>query len=148
MRDGLTLAQAREALASQGITLSDEEAERLLARLPVRFSRRPESEDALATLPAHERADAAVLDEERARTWERIRQVLAAARARLPVRDAALLALTLEDGRKVAEIAAILGTAQKPLYERLSRLRIRLRREFEAAGIDADLIRDLLAEEE
>ena len=148
VRDGLPFDQAVEVLTrNHGVTLDRSELERIGASLPVRVRRRTESEDVLHDAPAIDRADRAVLDEERRVLWGRIMNVLAAEQAKLPAQDAQILAMKFEDGAKVSEIAATLRIGQKPLYERLKRLLKRLRFALAAAGIDEAVVRSLLSED-
>ena len=148
VRDGLPFDQAAEVLSrNHGVVLGRDELERIAATLPVRFRRRTESEDVLQDAPAPDRADRAVLDDERRVLWDRIMKVLGAELAKLPPQDAQILAMKFEDGAKVSEIAATLRIGQKPLYERLKRLLKRLRFAVTAAGIDEAVVRTLFSED-
>jgi RNA polymerase sigma factor (sigma-70 family) len=148
VRDGLTFDQAFETVAAQlGGAMTRRESEELVARLPVRFRHRREGEGVLADLPAPDAADRGLLDEERVALWDRIMEVIAAERARLPPQDAAIVAMRFEDGRKISEIAAILQLDAKPLYEHVKKLIRQLRLTLEAAGIDAATVRHALEDE-
>lgn len=144
-RDGISLDQACELLrTNHGISLDRAELAEIAARIPQRAPRRHESDEVLAQMPAHDRADQTILDRDRQSLWERIMTVVAGVRAAMPPQDATILALRFEDGKKVSEIAAFLHMPQKPLYERVNRLLAHLRQELEKAGIDAETIRNLL----
>lgn len=145
MRDGLSFAEACELLGTKhGITLGMTDLTAIAARLPVRFRRRFESEDALVNEAAPDTADRAVVDAERVALGERVSAALKTVRGGLPDEDAHLIALRYDDGRKVSEIALILSVEQKPLYGRLKSLELRLRQGLEAQGVDAATIRDLM----
>jgi RNA polymerase sigma factor (sigma-70 family) len=143
-RDGFPFGEAVHALRTRhGVTLSEVELEQIAAQLPVRFKRRAEPEEALAQVPGVYKADELVVEAERARSWERILAILREAQARLPEQDALVFALRFSDGRQVSEIARILGLEQRPLYERINRMKKDLRAALEAAGVD-DAVRSLL----
>ena len=145
VRDGLPFAETCEILrTNHAVTLETAELEALAARLPLRFRKRFEPEEALVNEASPDKADRAVVDAERLALGERIAAALKAVRSRLPEQDALLIALRYDDGRKVADIAVILGLEQKPLYGRFKALEQRLRQELEAEGIDAAVVRELM----
>jgi RNA polymerase sigma factor (sigma-70 family) len=143
-RDSIPLDQACELLrTNHGVSLDRSEIAQIAARLPRRSPRRHESDEVLSQMPARDRADQTMLERDREALWQRIMAVVAEVRVNLSPQDATIIALRFEDGRKVSEIAALLHTPQKPLYERVNRLLAHLRRELEKGGIDAETIQDL-----
>jgi RNA polymerase sigma factor (sigma-70 family) len=145
VRDGLSMDDACGVLKTKhGVSLTRTEIERIGARLPIRFRRRFESEDALVNVAASDSPDRVVIDEERTATWERVKSILARERAGFDAEDALIFAMRFDDGRKVAEIARALKLEQRRLYPRLGQMAERLKRALEVAGIDAAVIRELL----
>jgi len=143
MRDGYSFEQACEVMATNHrVAESRADLERIAARLPARAPRRMEGEDALAAVAAPERADDAVLDLERAERSARLAAALARAKERFEPQDRLILALRFEDGRTVAEIAAIIRADQKALYRRVERLLRDLRTALEAEGITGSEVRE------
>jgi RNA polymerase sigma factor (sigma-70 family) len=148
VRDGHTFEEACELLASKHqINLERTELEALGARLPVRYARRFESDDALPLIPSAEpQPDAALERVERERLSARIQDVVTTLKARLHETDRLILAYRFEDGRKVVEIADILHLDQKALYRRVESLLKQLRGALEAEGFDAGFVRTLFDE--
>jgi RNA polymerase sigma factor (sigma-70 family) len=146
VRDGCRLDEAYETLkTNHGLTVTREELDRLAARLPSRTSRRFESDDALETMAADDRAaDELVTERDRQETATRVSRALQAVMKGLDQQDRLILVLRFEDGRTVAEIAATLRLEQKALYRRVERLLGKLREGLEAEGIDAEAVRDIL----
>src|SRR5581483_3150712 len=72
----------------------------------------------------------------------RVVAALVRARKRVAPEDQLMLALRFEDGRTVAEVAAMLHVDQKALYRRFDRLLRQLRQALEAEGITADQARE------
>ena len=138
-RDGFTADEAFEALTTNHrVAISRGAFDQLLARLPVRVRRRFEGEDALAfeadSAPDPERA---LLDRGRGQDSSRVTKLLQRALAGLEVRDRLLLTYRYEDGRTVAQIAAILGEDQKRLYRRFETLLRQIRESLESEGVAA-----------
>jgi RNA polymerase sigma factor (sigma-70 family) len=146
VRDGCLLDEAYETLkTNHGLTVTREELEQLAARLPSRAPRRFESDDALASVAADDRAaDELVTEGDRQETAARVSRALQAVMAELEQQDRVILLLRFEDGRTVADIAATLRLEQKALYRRVEKLLGMLRRGLEAEGIDAEAVRDIL----
>jgi RNA polymerase sigma factor for flagellar operon FliA len=145
VRDGLPLHDAFDIMTTNhGVTRSRAELEEMAARFPVRFRRRFEPEDALLSVPSPGRADGALQEQERQAAWDRTIGVLRALQDKLDARDALILAMRFQDGRKVSEIAQVLQIDARPLYERVYKLLDQLRTGLEALGIDVRVVRDLM----
>lgn len=138
-RDGYTLEQAGEKLRTAGrTTLSDTELARLLNQLPARTPLRPlevsaeaELDAAEGSFRADERVDAAEAEAQR----ERVLGALRGAMTQLEPEERMIVLMHYADGRSLAEVARTLHLDQKPLYRRVERLKARLRRYLEDAGI-------------
>jgi RNA polymerase sigma factor (sigma-70 family) len=135
--------------------ISESELSDLAAKLPWRRPRRPEvsletggpSGSASGGLDPRqvagaESADERVLECEAARQRQRIRAAFAAALGALPEEDREIVLLRGE--LKVVEIALRKGLEEKPLYKRLEKILLRLRRAMEGAGISARDISEML----
>lgn len=149
-RDGFRLEEAGEKLRTAGrTTASDAELARLLARLPARSPLRPERADPglLDRAPADGPADGRVIADEAEARRRAIMAVLDRALDRLEPEERVIVRMHFADGRKVAEVARALRLEQKPLYRRIERVRTVLRGHLEAAGVSADDVRDLVAQE-
>lgn len=148
VRDGYTFEESCQLLASRhGVTLGRGELESLASRLPPRFARTFESDDALPYLPSAMPAPDAVLDRmERDRLETAVRRALTDLKARLPETDRLILAYRFEDGRKVVDIARALQIEQKALYRRVESILKQLREALEAAGFDASVVQALFNE--
>jgi RNA polymerase sigma factor (sigma-70 family) len=146
VRDGCGLDEAYEMLkTNHGLKVTREELERLAGRLPVRSPRRFESDDALATVPAEDRAaDELVKEGDRQELAARVSRALRGVMAGLDQEDQLILLLRFEDGRTVADIATTLRLEQKALYRREKKLLGKLREGLEAEGIDAAAVQDIL----
>jgi RNA polymerase sigma factor (sigma-70 family) len=119
--------------------------ENLASRLPVRLSRRFESEGALAEIPSpHGTADVAVVDREYQHVADRIAEVVKRHTSHLATSDQLLLRLRFEDARTIPEIAAVLRVESKPLYRRIERLLAELRGALEAEGVTAQDVQEVL----
>lgn len=141
-REGHSLEEASGILAARhGVRLEDAELNRLASRFPRRTSRRVESVDEFPEIPV---ADAVVdwgfVELER----RRVRGALRDAISELDAQDRLILALRFQDGRKVSEIADILGLEAKPLYPRIERTLRSLRQIFERQGIDSSVLNFLV----
>jgi RNA polymerase sigma factor (sigma-70 family) len=148
VRDGHTLDEAHELLTSKHrVPLERAEVEALAVRLPVRYVRRFESDEALPLLPSTDPPPDVALERiERERLGARVRDVVSGLKTRLPETDRLILAYRFEDGRKVVEIADILHLDQKALYRRVESLLKQLREALEAEGFDAGFVRALFDE--
>jgi RNA polymerase sigma factor for flagellar operon FliA len=93
---------------------------------------------------ARESAESNIADTERTAMAERVSCALKEVMAHLDAQDQLILALRLDDGRTVADIANTLRLDQKPLYRGIERLLHRLREGLTAAGCDAASVVDAL----
>jgi RNA polymerase sigma factor (sigma-70 family) len=73
-----------------------------------------------------------------------VAHALAAAFRRLQARDRLILRLRFVEGLSVAEIARTLSTPAKPLYSRIDKLLVRLRKDLRNAGVRAGDVAALL----
>jgi len=149
-RDGHTLREAALLLRTAGETdLSARQLAALLATLPRRTrGRLIELVDTVATEIPDVRAGASaeerVLVEQTRREHRAFEAALDAAIGALPSEDQVLVRMRFWDGMTVADIARALGLPQKPLYRRLERALVRLRRSLEGAGLSCQDARALL----
>lgn len=148
-RDGLTAAQAAEALRSRGWPeLTDQQAATLLAKLPDLRGRPKQVHDAsLDRAPADDTADGAVLQDEAEAARQATRAVLTRAMEGLAAEDRSIVQMRFFGGATLAEVARALRTEQKPLYRRMERILLHLRRTLEAEGISVEQVREILDEE-
>ena len=144
-RDGFSLDEAIETMATNGCEASREDLRCIAERLPRRARRRMEGEEALADLaiPPSE-VEASLMGEERGRRVGEVRRAIESVVARLPDEDAIILRLRFDDGLTVGRIAKLLGLPEKPLYRRIERLLAVLREELMAGGVTAQDVAELL----
>jgi RNA polymerase sigma factor (sigma-70 family) len=149
-RDRYTLRQAGEKLRTSGLTtLSDVDLARLLGQIPERAPLRPiegEPSTGLDFARGDSRADERVLNTEAESRRARIGAALAAAIAQLDEEDQMIVQMHFIDDKTVANVARALRLEQKPLYRHVDRLRARLVRMLESAGLHRDEVRGLLHE--
>lgn len=148
-RDGLGLDEAIETLRTNHLVPESESDLRALASmLPVREPRRVIGDDVPDDLPGESAPDVERLAmlAERTSSFDRARTALAAALAALPHQDRLLVQLHYEAGMRIADIARFLRVEQKPLYRRLERLLVDLRKDLAARGVNADDVRDWLGD--
>lgn len=146
-RDGHTVEEAFELITTNHrVAITREELERLAARLPLRSGRRFEGDDRLVDMAAATPPpDAGATGADDMSAADRIARALRRQTSGLPAQDRLVLALRFEDGRSVAEIAAMLRLDQKALYRRIDRLLRGLRGALEAAGVSAQAVSAVLA---
>jgi RNA polymerase sigma factor (sigma-70 family) len=148
-REGLRWSEAAEVVRSTGdTTLSPNEITTLIAQLPARDPLRPvdTGADALETLPAAARADAAVTRGEADAQRRMLLAALFRAVDRLEPEDRLTLRMRFWDGAKIAEIARGLGREPRWLYKRIERVLSNLRGELEADGISREQVADVIGE--
>lgn len=146
-RQELTLLEAGEVLRSRGETeMTDRQLAALFARLPrrkrlrpveVHTDREPATPDGLAS------GDAAS-DLEARQERDRVYRALGLALSELPAEDRTLLRLHYWEGATVPVIARLLGRRAKPLYKRLDRLKLLLRKRLKAVGVEPADALDLI----
>lgn len=143
-RDRRSLGEAIEILRrNEAMPVSVAELEALAARLPPHYPRRFQGGDEIE-IKAHERADEAVAERERALAAARTERALGDALATVPPEDRLLLKLRFVEGFGVAQIARRLERAQQPLYRHFERLFGVLRQRLEAAGLTREGVADIL----
>lgn len=147
VRDRLSLDEAHETLrTNHGITAPRADLEAIAARFPHRTRRTFTQDDALEERPAETGAsDAAVLRESAEATAGRARRALSDALSSIEPRDRLILELRFSDGQRVQDIARLLDLDAKPLYRRIDRLLLDLRRSLEAGGLSAAEAMDAIA---
>ena len=142
-RDGYSVEEACEILASRGEKISEEDVNALAGSLrstPRRFIPIEEGPE-----PCEERQPE--LSTERDRRNKQTRHLSAALRkalSALPPADLQLLQMRHGKGLKVATIARELKQDQTRLYRRLHGVHRAVRRQIEAFGVTADVARDLV----
>jgi RNA polymerase sigma factor (sigma-70 family) len=146
VRDGYTFDEAFELLTTNHrVTAARDQLLSIAERLPRRTRRRFETDDTLGNLEAcGPSPDAGVFERDRGDAAERVGRVLNELVARLEPQDRLIIVMRYADGRTVADIAAALGVDPKALYRRFDRLLRELRSGFEAAGVDATSVMDIL----
>lgn len=144
-RDGLPDAEAIERLrVEHGVTLSTDQAERLVAELPRRLERRWVSEEELLQIPVDGQVESRIKEKEQMRAAERLRELLVPLLQALPAEERLLLRLCFLEDLSIAAIAPILGRPQRELYSMRVRCLKRIRRSLEEAGLGRDQVGELL----
>jgi RNA polymerase sigma factor (sigma-70 family) len=144
VRDGLALAEAIERVqAATGGLLSRAEAERMAASLRRRPKRRRVGEEELLQVPVDGQVESRIEDAERARTEERLYELLAPLLRSLPTQHRLLLKLYYWDGLSMAAISPLLGHSQRKLYSVRDKCLKRLRCALEKAGLSQDQLGEL-----
>lgn len=147
-RDRRTLDEAMPLLLDVDPSLSRDEAERMLDRLPER-ALRPRAveldEEPGQTFVAAERADTRVVEEETRQMSEVANAVMRQALEELSVDDRMLIRMRFGSSLSVSEIARMLRLPQRPLYRRIEVLLHRLRGALLAAGVDASAALDIIS---
>lgn len=150
-RDHVPLSQAAEQLRTRGeTTMADRELAQLLGALPRRTGGRPKDagDVGLESAVSSMRADDIVEAENAARDRERAGAALTAAIERLSTEDRLIVRLRFWEELSIADISRTLGVPQKPLYRRLERVLVGLRRDLENAGVSQELTRALTSADE
>lgn len=138
-RRGGSVSQAIDELRSRhGVPLSVSELESLAAQLPSRPMRSNPVDGELRaaeSAPAAPMADPVSVREDE-RSARRIESLLESALTRLEEEDRAIVRLHFFEGLSIAAVSSLLGVRQKPLYRRVERILVELRRNLEKAGVD------------
>lgn len=148
VRDKLSFEEAVETLkTNHGVTEDRAALESLYSRFPVRTGRSFTTDEVLETVGAPNSGADAPLDRAAASAGANAAAAaLAACLTDLPGQDRIIIKMRFDDGFSVAEIAKALQLEQKPLYRRIERLLFDLRRRLESSGVNAQLIRDVIAD--
>jgi RNA polymerase sigma factor (sigma-70 family) len=144
-RDGHSVEHAHRILIeTTGATLGPALAEHLVARGP--HVRRRFVEVNKVRLMADHTSDPwmSLLDQHRDRAGQRLGRCLERAVQRLPATDQVLLRMRHEQGLRVSQIAAMLGTDQKKLYRRLSAIHADLGDALTALGVSPSDVADVV----
>ena len=91
-------------------------------------------------LPADDRADGTVLEEERETQVRAATGAVRRAVARLDPEDRLIVQMRFFEGFTIAQVARALGVEQKPLYARLRRILDSLARHLATEGIRAESV--------
>ncbi len=138
-RDGYPLPQAIARLRTAGETsLDDRQLATLFASLPRRVPGLQHAEplpDVLPLVADPATADDGVMAEERDAERKAIGDALQRAVESLPPEDRVVVRMRFWEGVSVADIARALDVPQKPLYRRLERALVALRRALERSGV-------------
>jgi RNA polymerase sigma factor for flagellar operon FliA len=147
-RDGFTFDEAVEMLRTQsGARESRDVLYDMASRLPVRMSRKPQGEEAIAHIedPAPS-PDTLVQREELRPSAVIARAALDRAISALAPQERLIIRLRFGNGLGVVDIARTLKLEQRPLYRRLDQILKSLRQQLEAEGVNAQMVASLLSE--
>ena len=147
VRDRHTIDEAEEILRTNlGMPISRASLDELVARFPTRHGRRFVTEQALEHRPTAEAPPDAMLERDEAADAARhAARALSQALSQLPAEDQLILRMRFENCVAVADIARALQLEQKPLYKRIDRLLIDLRRSLERAGLTRAMASKVIA---
>jgi len=148
-RSGVPLQQAAEQLRTTGLTAqTDRQLANILSQLPTRQPLRPVEvgAEALSQVTTATSADSPLDAQQRDEERERCRALVEQALSALPVEDRLILRMRFWDNVSIADIARGLRLEQKPLYRRLERLLVDLRRVLTSAGLKPGRLQELLDE--
>jgi RNA polymerase sigma factor for flagellar operon FliA len=147
VREGLTLEQACECLlTNEHVELSRAQLLDLANRLPPRKPPRPpmEGEEELADRPTEEKSpDERVLGQERLERLTTILKLVDKALSSLAPEDR--LIATMRSEFQISQIAKSLRLEQKPLYRRIEKILLTLRKQLEQEGVRKEEIDPLLS---
>jgi RNA polymerase sigma factor (sigma-70 family) len=144
VRDSLPLDEAIGRMRSEhGVSLSRAEIEQMATSLRRGTERRRVGEEELLRIQIDAKVEGRIEEGERARTEERLRELLAPLLRSLPARDRLLLKLHYWDGLSMAAISPIVGRPQRELYSIRDKCLKELRRHLEKAGLSPEQVREL-----
>lgn len=149
-RQGLSVDEAVTKLVTEGgHGYSERELRALVRQLPPRVPMRPQrvpeldARDVPSGAPDY--ADSRLMLNEHQSSVDQIGSALREALSTLDEEDRLLVTLRFLDGHTVAQIARALCLEQKPLYRRIDRLMVTLRRTLEAEGVTAESASEVLS---
>lgn len=145
-RSGQTLAAALPVVRGVDPLMTDEDARKILERLPERPPRpRLVALDTELEIPSiRDRAEAGAESREVKRLAERTSAVLRGAIAAMPPEDRTVVRFRFGSSLTIASIARMLRVPQRPLYRRIEAIIARLREALREAGIDAEAIEQVI----
>ncbi len=144
VRDKLSLDEAIERMRGEhGSSLSPSELERMAISLRRGPERKRVGEEELLQVAIEGQVESRITEGERARTEQRLREVLTPLIQSLSTQDRLLLKLHYRDGLSIAVISALWGQPQRKLYSARDKCLKRLRRNLEKVGLSFDQVRDL-----
>jgi RNA polymerase sigma factor for flagellar operon FliA len=148
VRDKLTFDEAVETLqTNHGVTEDRASLAALQARFPVRAGRSFAGEEELENVVAPNiRADASLEQAEAAAAASRATTALERVLAKLPAEDRLIIKMRFDSGFSVADIAKAMTLDPKPLYRRIERLLLDLRRSLEQSGITVEALKGVIAD--
>jgi RNA polymerase sigma factor (sigma-70 family) len=146
-RDGRTIDEMMPVLIRRWPELARAEVESVVRRLPSRTPRLravdlDSAGDTLAFLGACD--DDPTFASERSALARRVAIIVRSTLRDLEEHDRLIFRLRFEGGLSVADVSRVLRIEQKPLYRRLQRALMRLRKRLEAAGVSAADAEELL----
>jgi RNA polymerase sigma factor (sigma-70 family) len=146
VRDGHSLGEAMQILKSAGEPTPVRDIQRLAAGLPLRSNPRKHIRAVPEETVSTAQADDDLNEAERRKAFEFAAGALRRALSELPGEDQIVLNLLFREGMKISDIARALSLEQRLLYRRIEGLKGRLGERLRADGIDAQYVRDLLAD--
>ena len=140
VRDRRTIEEALPIVRGLDASLTRDDLESMLARLPDRHPRpRPVSIDDVVperTPAASDHADARALENEARRLATTAGVIIRRALARFSLEDRMLIRFHYGAGMSIADISRMMRLPQRPLYRRIEALLRQLRQALESAGVD------------
>ena len=143
-RDGFTYGEALETLTTGTRAYTREEVEALYLRLPERLPRPVLVSAILPDAAPTVDPDRDLFGAERRTTARTAAAAVDETIAGMDPESQVILRMRFWNNRKVPEIATALGIEAKRLYKKIDRLLETLRGALEGAGIDREIIADLL----
>jgi RNA polymerase sigma factor for flagellar operon FliA len=146
VRDKLSFDEAVETLwTNHGVTEDRAALAEMCGRFPVRSGRTFTGEEALETVAAPNSFASAPLEQsEAAQAAGRAGSALETELAKLAAQDRLIIKMRFDSDFGVAEIAKIMQLEPKPLYRRIERILMQLRRSLEGCGLDVGVVKDII----
>ncbi|MGZ5457685.1 MAG: hypothetical protein ACXWN1_13580 [Thermoanaerobaculia bacterium] len=148
LRDDHTLDEALPLARDSDPTLTREEAEAILDRLPQRVERPTvvsfDATDAGESFAGRESADTRALQADARRLAQHAGRVIRDCQARFTLEDRMILRMRFASAMSIADISRILRLPQRPLYRRIEGLLDALRTALVADGLDGGTLEELV----
>lgn len=146
VRDKLSFDEASETLwTNHGVTEDRATLEEWCSRFPVRPGRSFAGEEELETVAAPNSLASAPLEQsDAAHAAGRAGSALESELAKLEPQDRLIIKMRFDSDFGVAEIAKIMQLEPKPLYRRIERVLLQLRRSLEGGGLDVGAVKDII----